>query len=73
MIIENDDKMMMMMMKRVIFKVLCHPQKKQQKRQTKDTKCILPKNCFLREREKIRETKRQTAQKEILVSLYENK
>jgi len=66
MIIENDDKMMMMMMKRVIFKVLCHPQKKQQKRQTKDTKCILPKNCFLRERERenTRNEKTTAAQKE---------
>jgi hypothetical protein len=71
MIIENDDKMMMMMMKCVIFK-FCHPLKKTKKGQ----KCIILEEKLFspreRDREKIRETKRQqTAQKEI--SLCENK
>jgi hypothetical protein len=60
MIIENDDKMMMMMMKCVIFK-FCHPLKKTKKGQ----KCIILEKLFSprREREKIRETKRQQQHK----------
>ena len=49
---------MMMMMKRVIFKVLCLPQKKQQKRQRKDKNASL-KNCFLREERERKYEKRK--------------
>jgi chemotaxis protein histidine kinase CheA len=73
MIIENDDKMMMMM-KRVIFKVLCLPQKKQQKRQTKDKNASL-KNCFLREERERKYEKRKDSKNstKINISLDFNK
>jgi hypothetical protein len=73
MIIENDDKMMMMM-KRVIFKVLCLPQKKQQKRQRKDKNASL-KNCFLREERERKYEKRKDSKNstKINISLDFNK
>ena len=65
---------MMMMMKRVIFKVLCLPQKKQQKRQRKDKNASL-KNCFLREERERKYEKRKDSKNstKINISLDFNK